>query len=77
MIFFFASFFFCEIVDNVNTDWGELSEGKGFEGPFCDSILSQFSEQASNRNLGSRPIIKVLIVFRSVNGYMVKRNNQI
>ena len=31
MIFFFGPFFFCEIVDNVNTDWGELSKELGFE----------------------------------------------
>ena len=29
VIFFFVSFFFCEIVDNVNTDWGEFDEGEG------------------------------------------------
>jgi hypothetical protein len=37
---------------------------------FCDSILSQFSRQASNRNLGLRPIIKELIVLRNVNGLL-------
>ena len=36
---------------------------------FCDSILSQFSRQASNRNLGLRPIIKVLIVLRALTDY--------
>ena len=31
MIFFFGPFFFCEIVDNVNADWGELGRVQGFE----------------------------------------------
>ena len=31
MVFFFGPFFFCEIVDNVNTDWGELKSLEGFE----------------------------------------------
>jgi len=35
-----------------------------------DLILCQFFEQASNRNLGSRPIIKVLKVFESVNHFI-------
>jgi hypothetical protein len=30
VIFFFGSFFFCEIVDNVNTDRGELCGDEGF-----------------------------------------------
>jgi hypothetical protein len=33
----------------------------------CDSILCHFFEQASNKNLGIRPISKVLIVFKIVN----------
>ena len=72
MIFFFASFFFCEIVDNVNTDWGEFDDDEGFKAYFVIQSSVSFSKQASDRNLGSRPTIKVLIVLRIVNGLLVR-----
>ena len=68
---FLLLFSFCEIVDNVNTDWGEFDDDKGFKAYFVIQSSVSFSKQASDRNLGLRPIIKVLIVLRIVNGLLV------
>ena len=54
----------CEFVDNVNTGRGELWILKGFEAYRAIQSSASFSEKVSNRNLGWRPIIKVLIILR-------------
>jgi hypothetical protein len=51
---------------DVNTDKGELANLPGLRPINRFRPLSVF-EQASNRNLGLRPIIKVLNVFKVVN----------
>jgi transposase len=64
-------------VDNVNTGWGELVKQTRLRAYTGIQSPASFSEQASNRNSGFGPIIKVLIVFRSVNGqsiYLTKTN---
>jgi hypothetical protein len=68
VIFLFWFFFLCEFVDNVNTDRGELDEGKGVETYFVIQSPASFLNKHQIEIKALRPIIKVLIVFRSVNG---------
>lgn len=53
-------------IQDVNTDRGERYLSSGSRPIRGTSPLSVF-EHASNRNLGSRPIIKVIKVFKIVN----------